>query len=510
MQLKTLTLIFLVLPAFVFGQSIVLSTDTLDFGTQDENSSLTKSLNLSGNGEVRLDVFNEINYGAFNLSQQSFSVSGSTDVDMTYAPKQNMALDLPMVVVDKLGDDHLVYLEGECQYTNSYYDDTFNKEGEDLESTLGTILSTGYVTLSYAVARDNMYATIDNENGDVECVYTGRTATFNTRSGANANSFNCEHTFPQGMFSSQTPMQSDIHHLFPTDVNANSQRGNLPFGEVTGSVSWTQGGSKKGSTHFEPRDEHKGDVARAMMYFYLRHGDFQGFFAPQESVFRQWHEQDSVSQKELDRNDDIEVVQGNRSPLVDYPQFLDRMPDLASNTGFGRDPVYISKDTVHVYWGTNGYNVKVAFGNLGDIPLSYTNFSAGSNLGLVTSSIDGSFSKKGVRLINLEFSQIGPESGWVHFDSNYPAHSQDSIFVILEQSSSILEKKGEPRVIAFPNPSMERIQIENASPDQSFRITNAHGKVVKNGIYNDGIQVESLAPGNYIIQCEGRVLKFVR
>ena len=41
------------------------------------------------------------------------------------------------------------------------------------------------------------------------------------------------------------------------------------------------------------------------------------------SVLLQWHNNDPVSQKEIDRNEAVFLLQGNRNPFIDYPQFAD-------------------------------------------------------------------------------------------------------------------------------------------------------------------------------------------
>src|SRR5690606_29957586 len=108
----------------------------------------------------------------------------------------------------------VVHVKAQGRYSNSYYSPTENLSEEALKTALNTLLAQNYSGLSYNSARDVMYATLDNVGGDVTCVYTGRTATFNDRPGANNNNFNCEHTFPQGFFNQASPMRNDIHHLF--------------------------------------------------------------------------------------------------------------------------------------------------------------------------------------------------------------------------------------------------------------------------------------------------------
>lgn len=139
----------------------------------------------------------------------------------------------------------------------------------------------------------------------------------------------------------------DIHHLFPSDANANSRKSNYPLGEAT-TVSWTNGvttiGKPKnghggqGGWIYEPADEYKGDNARAYFYMATRYPDISwrtdnytswGIMFQQQSyptlnawsieLLLRWNELDPVSQKEIDRNEAIYKHQKNRNPFVDFP-----------------------------------------------------------------------------------------------------------------------------------------------------------------------------------------------
>ena len=53
----------------------------------------------------------------------------------------------------------------------------------------------------------------------------------------------------------------------------NQIRADLPLDTVTQNTVWSAGGSKQGQNSrgdevFEPRDDHKGNAARALLYFY--------------------------------------------------------------------------------------------------------------------------------------------------------------------------------------------------------------------------------------------------
>lgn len=158
-----------------------------------------------------------------------------------------------------------------------------------------------------------------------------------------SNILNCEHTWPQSKFTSgysTTTQKSDVHHLFATNSRANSVRGNNPFGEVTngkapapgctasslGRVIPTPSGSGRGGMYFEPPLEHKGNVARALMYFSIRYE--KKIDAVQEYYFKKWHKEDPVDEEELARHEKIFKAQGNRNPFIDNPELVDLIEDF--------------------------------------------------------------------------------------------------------------------------------------------------------------------------------------
>ncbi len=178
------------------------------------------------------------------------------------------------------------------------------------------------VGLDYREARQQMFKSLDNVNGTVECVYTGRKGRYNSL--PDDRDMNCEHTWPQS-HGAVGIAKSDLHHLFPTDSEANSIRGSLPFGSVN-NAEWTEGGSKCDGEVFEVRPEHRGNAARAKFYFAVRYG--KSIESDEEATLREWHKQDPVDDAERHRNDLIENLQHNRNPFVDHPEFVDRISDF--------------------------------------------------------------------------------------------------------------------------------------------------------------------------------------
>lgn len=336
------------------AQALEVYPAQVSFGYVNELSEDSVEITFYNNSPSAFDIevaewFKPYDDDAFELSPSVVNISGldSAKAWVKFHPKQNIDFSGNIVFADKgAGGAVVLEVDGHGRFSNSYYNSTEGLSEEALKTALNTRLAQGFVSLSYDNARDQMYGSIDNVNGDVECVYTGRVATFSTRAGANANSFNCEHTFPQGFFNQAQPMRGDIHHLFPTDASVNSRRSNHPFGVVT-NPTWTGGGSKYGSSVFEPRDAHKGAAARAMLYFVIRYQDYTNFFAPQEAILRQWHQTYAPSAFEIGRNNDIYALQNNRNPFVDYPQLEKRINNFVTNSTV--DPVFeltLAHDTI--------------------------------------------------------------------------------------------------------------------------------------------------------------------
>ncbi len=182
-------------------------------------------------------------------------------------------------------------------------------------------------SLSYDQARLYMFSRLDNVDGVVCAVYSG--ICIETEGIPDSRVMNCEHSWPQSK-GAVGAAKSDLHHLYPAASDMNSRRGNLPFCEVV-NVVWEGYGSLLGQSEentrcFEPPLIHKGDLARAMIYFATRY-NFK-IDSEQEKYFRKWYVEDSLSDKEITRNNEIEAIQQNRNPFIDHPWFIELITDL--------------------------------------------------------------------------------------------------------------------------------------------------------------------------------------
>jgi endonuclease I len=185
----------------------------------------------------------------------------------------------------------------------------------------------------------DMYSDIPNGTPPYEFIFGDDCGNYNSEN----DCYNREHSWPKSWFDDGSPMFSDLFHLYPTDGYVNGQRGNLPFGEVDGEADWTSmNGSKKGSctypgytgTVFEPIDAYKGDFARTYFYMATRYyKEDSGWPGSGNAIGSQltpwtlemmlkWSDEDPVSEKEINRNNEVYKIQNNRNPFIDNPEYI--------------------------------------------------------------------------------------------------------------------------------------------------------------------------------------------
>jgi deoxyribonuclease-1 len=348
--------------------AIAISDSVVSFGvvTAGEIDSLT--LTLTNNLTVPVTVVEaafEEDVFWVDVGAQPIPAGGNGNITVYFSSVQNVDYtDFLRIELDGGVRPLAAEVSAEVHYLDAYYDCTQNRWAEELKDSL-TDLVDGHNSLGYTMARDSMYGHIDNVDGWVECVYTGRQAFFNTRAGATANNFNCEHTWPQSFFGEAEPMRSDIFHLYPTDMTANSNRANLDFGIVT-SATWSVGGSKlgtdsEGQTVFEPRDVHKGNVARTHFYFTIRYGGNYNLYqnpSKMETHFGNWHLSDPVDSAEQQRNEDICNLQNNRNPFIDHPELAGRINSFFGTATYPVEPE-IAVAPAEVDLGAIGFSATV-------------------------------------------------------------------------------------------------------------------------------------------------------
>jgi len=268
-----------------------------------------------------------------------------------------------------------------AQIPDGYYDAAIGKKGKELQQALSQIISDGAFTIDYGnttAARAMDF--IDGYLYDIYSYPCCQITNPGTGTSEQCKIYSFEHLFCQSWFnpvvegstmyncneSGPFPPCSDLHHTFPTDHYVNSSyHGSAPFAEVAQPRKISQNGSKWGYVNyecydslvqgvpvFEPVDEFKGDVARALLYISIRYMNMDETFGSsvmtEKSQFKpwaieelkKWHLMDPVSQKERDRNNIIHsLFQFNRNPLIDHPEIVTLI--------WGSDSLYSTFNSPH-------------------------------------------------------------------------------------------------------------------------------------------------------------------
>ena len=255
-----------------------------------------------------------------------------------------------------------VFITMRAQIPSGYYDNAANKTGDILKSALHTIIKTNDSHVSYTPGLWNAYQKTDVKPGtnyiwdiysDVPNGTPSYQYTYSTNQcgsgGQNVEGdcYNREHLWAQSWTSNDATEKTDLHHVFPTDKYVNARRGNYAFGEVSSASETFSNGGKIGTntvsgfsgTVYEPIDEFKGDIARALMYVSVRYyGDddsWDNSDMTTKSVIKSWamtmlldwHKNDPVSDKERRRNDSVYKIQHNRNPFIDHPEYARKIWD---------------------------------------------------------------------------------------------------------------------------------------------------------------------------------------
>lgn len=218
--------------------------------------------------------------------------------------------------------------------SDQYYEEAQNLVDEALKSKLHSILNTNFVPRSYADAKTVLVESDVNPNDPSKLI--GIYDNTEIDSVWNGTIWNREHVWPNSRLGIERVSEStknigtDLHNLRAIESRINSTRSNHYY--VNGS-----GIGHKTADGFYPGDDHKGDVARillymATMYDYLKVAD-EGFDEGQTytnsmvtmgklSLLLDWHKQDPVDEFERHRNQVIYEAQGNRNPYIDRPEFV--------------------------------------------------------------------------------------------------------------------------------------------------------------------------------------------
>lgn len=249
-----------------------------------------------------------------------------------------------------------------------------NLEGIDLERAIVEEFKPNFVE-TYSVAREHMYKDIYNVNDSVQAIYSGHSLylppseelpiQYLAQDGQ-SNGINTEHIYPRskGAREEYGNAFSDLHNLAPARWAVNEARSNFPFGNIPDEETdcWFFRDAKlldneitsindnslysevnqvaDNFGYFEPRESVKGDIARSVFYFYTMYReealrDDAEFFDEMRSDLCKWHNEDQVSEIEMDRNIMKALVQdGKTNPFIMDCGLANRLycPDFQATT----------------------------------------------------------------------------------------------------------------------------------------------------------------------------------
>ena len=262
-----------------------------------------------------------------------------------------------------------------AQIPAGYYDGTTALTGYALKTKIHEIISASNINWHYSDL-PNYYNQTDldiyydhgasnttflldmySENPSGTDAYEYISSQLISTSSAEGLGYNREHAMPQSTFYSNYPMYSDLFFVIPTDARINQLRSNYPYGIANSTIHYTFTNTSKignngtpGMTYtgrvYEPINEFKGDIARALLYFAVRYEsklatfkydsttnpvtdrtqldgtNERAFDLPYIQMLKAWNVLDPVSQKEIDRNNAVYNIQKNRNPFVDHPEWI--------------------------------------------------------------------------------------------------------------------------------------------------------------------------------------------
>ncbi len=322
-------------------------------------------------GDIQFSLFKGTNFaispttlpphgGELNLSYFLKSMTSVTDTLYVCAKGNNglyTTQKMPIKLTGYIYTPPVFDVDSSCMAIGPmpafYYEDAQGLKDEALKSTLGAIIHCG-VRYKYGSGNkktwDGFYHTDrDTTNNIVLDMYSNETRYFNpAKPTASVLELDIEHMFPKSWWGGDVnEAYCDLFHLVPADYSANRSKSNHAPGVPSDTTFWngsfaTGNGSAYGLQKvFCPADEYKGDFARAYFYIATCYGDslqweqsgdaakamtnthWQEFQPWLRDLLLEWHKIDPVSNKEKQRAIEVNKIQGNRNPFIDYPQLVD-------------------------------------------------------------------------------------------------------------------------------------------------------------------------------------------
>ncbi len=230
-----------------------------------------------------------------------------------------------------------------------YYNRLQGLKGAALKTAVHEIITENVKMLDYGSGEGatwwGFYLTDQCDNGMVRDRYSNDERYFGSR-GTAVGGMNIEHSFPKSWWGgTKNNAYKDLFNLMPCEITINSTKSNYAMAVVirptpSGDNGCTRvGAGSDGTNYWEPADKWKGDFARGYMYMATAYQDFnwttdyglsilqQGAYPTLKSwasdLYLEWAKRDPVDKIETKRNNDVESLQNNRNPFVDFPNLME-------------------------------------------------------------------------------------------------------------------------------------------------------------------------------------------
>ncbi len=301
--------------------------------------------------------------------------------------------------------------------------------------------------LDYANARDTLYAKVLAVDDDtLRCIYSGHALYLDPTQdptqyvylNGSTLGMNTEHAYPQSKGAADGNARSDMHHLYPARIPVNEARGDVPYLDIPDAQTqkWFAGAQvfltmpaqnkdlyaefRTGS--FEPRESVKGDLARAVFYFYTMYRSQANladpnFFELQRPTLCQWDAQDPADAAELVKTWRIAPYQeGKPNPFIVDCTLAHRTwcPEVASSCVLGVREPFVKANLGHAHQSAHPaitysrLEMNLPFG--GDVRVRVLSF-----LGQELAIFQADHAPAGALTLPLDLSALGGPQGWVGF-----------------------------------------------------------------------------------------------
>lgn len=313
---------------------------------------------------LKLIVFSLLLFSCANNS----SNSQSNNESVSTLPSTSKSVSIPSTSNNSTSvvESEIVYFDDEERVIrNAYYDiEDENKEllndyvlgkkGVELQNGLSILMANTQTEIIAYKDLKTCLSTTDSDLMDDNSMITLYTRDIIDGTW-NESLWNREHVWcknhSNGLYTSVQENNrgagSDIHHVRPALMTINSTRSNVPYGIVNKSSATQIGdtGNYFGNNIFEPSDEIKGDIARILMYVYVRYssslnstydtiidkrGDLRitdivttpsGLEEDAWNLLLSWNDLDPVNYLEMNRNEEGQKLQNNRNVFIDHQEF---------------------------------------------------------------------------------------------------------------------------------------------------------------------------------------------